>query len=46
EYNPAPPVDAGHPDVAPPALVSQVRNQLAPRHAERRAQLERIRRSD
>src|SRR3954470_21958228 len=30
EYNPAPPFDSGHPDVADPALVTQVRTRIGP----------------
>ena len=42
EYNPAPPFQAGHPDVARPALVADTRARLTERFAERRAQLDRI----
>jgi cyclohexyl-isocyanide hydratase len=39
EYNPAPPFNAGHPDVAPPAIASAVRRSLLTRQAERAAQV-------
>jgi cyclohexyl-isocyanide hydratase len=42
EYDPHPPFQAGHPDVAPPALVARAREMGARRHAERKAQLERL----
>jgi cyclohexyl-isocyanide hydratase len=35
EYNPAPPFDAGHPDVADPALVAKVRERLVSRGRDR-----------
>ncbi|MDB4959947.1 MAG: thiamine biosynthesis protein ThiJ [Myxococcales bacterium] len=41
EYDPAPPFGAGHPRVATAALVEQMRARVAPRHAERLAQLSR-----
>lgn len=37
EYNPAPPFDAGHPDVAPAGMVAAMREKGAPRVAERLA---------
>jgi cyclohexyl-isocyanide hydratase len=43
EYDPVPPFDAGHPRVASKALVEQMRERVAPRYAERRTQLERLR---
>jgi cyclohexyl-isocyanide hydratase len=43
EYDPQPPFRAGHPDVAPPALVERVRGAVAARHAQRKAQLEKLR---
>jgi len=43
EYHPHPPFQAGHPDVAPPELVARVREAVAGRHAQRKAQLERLR---
>ncbi|HEX2687930.1 MAG TPA: DJ-1/PfpI family protein [Kofleriaceae bacterium] len=43
EYDPHPPFGAGHPDVAPPALVARTRELLAGRHAQRKAQLEQLR---
>jgi len=42
EYDPHPPFQAGHPRIAAPDQVSRVRQQLAPRHAEREAQLRRL----
>lgn len=42
EYNPAPPFSAGHPSVARRELVERARAKTAKRHAERKAQLERI----
>ncbi|HET7504890.1 MAG TPA: DJ-1/PfpI family protein [Kofleriaceae bacterium] len=42
EYDPHPALRAGHPDVAPPELVARTRARLAGRHAERKAQLERL----
>jgi cyclohexyl-isocyanide hydratase len=42
EYNPAPPLSAGHPSIARPELVERARAKTAKRHAERKAQLERI----
>jgi cyclohexyl-isocyanide hydratase len=43
EYDPHPPFQAGHPDVAPPELVARTRAMFAGRHAERKAQLEKLR---
>lgn len=43
EYDPEPPFRAGHPRIAPPELVERARQKAAARHAERRAQLERLR---
>jgi len=43
EYHPHPPFQAGHPDVAPPELVARAREAVAGRHAQRKAQLERLR---
>jgi cyclohexyl-isocyanide hydratase len=43
EYDPHPPFQAGHPDVAPPELVARAREMVAGRHAQRKAQLERLR---
>jgi cyclohexyl-isocyanide hydratase len=43
EYHPQPPFHAGHPDVAPPALVARAQAAIAGRHAQRKAQLERLR---
>jgi cyclohexyl-isocyanide hydratase len=43
EYDPAPPFGAGHPRVASQPLVDQMRERVAPRYAERRTQLERLR---
>jgi cyclohexyl-isocyanide hydratase len=43
EYHPHPPFQAGHPDVAPPELVGRARAAVAGRHAQRKAQLERLR---
>ena len=45
EYNPESPVHAGHPRTAPAAQVERAREKLAPRYAERLAQLRRIGRS-
>jgi len=42
EYDPHPPFQAGHPRIAAPDQVTRVRQQLAPRHAEREAQLRRL----
>ena len=39
EYNPAPPLRAGHPDVAPPAITAAVRESSLLRQAERAAQV-------
>lgn len=39
EYNPAPPFNAGHPDVAPPTITAAVRQSSLPRQAERAAQV-------
>jgi cyclohexyl-isocyanide hydratase len=39
EYDPAPAFRAGHPDVAPAAVVERARAALAGRHAQRKAQL-------
>jgi len=39
EYDPKPPFTAGHPRSAPPELVAAMREQLADRHARRKAQL-------
>lgn len=41
EYDPAP-VFRGHPRSAPPELVAEIRELLRPRHAEREAQLRRV----
>ncbi len=46
EYAPAPPFEAGHPRVAPAALVERAREAVAGRHAEREAQLRRLRGAD
>ena len=35
EYDPHPPFNAGHPDLAPAALVAAAQARIAPRHAER-----------
>ena len=43
EYNPEPPFQAGHPSVAPSALVARTRGLLAARHAQRKAQLQQLR---
>ena len=43
EYNPAPPFAAGHPDLAPPAIVADVRRQGAAYLDARRAIVNRIR---
>jgi cyclohexyl-isocyanide hydratase len=43
EYDPHPPFQAGHPDIAPPELVAHAREMTAGRYAQRRAQLERLR---
>jgi len=43
EYDPHPPFRAGHPDVAPPELVARARGMVAGRHAQRKAQLEKLR---
>jgi len=43
EYHPDPPLGAGHPDVAPPAQVARARELLAGRHAQRKAQLDKLR---
>jgi cyclohexyl-isocyanide hydratase len=43
EYDPRPPFQAGHPDVAPNELVARTRGMLAGRHAQRKAQLEKLR---
>jgi cyclohexyl-isocyanide hydratase len=43
EYDPHPPFQAGHPDVAPPELVARSREMSAGRYAQRRVQLERLR---
>jgi cyclohexyl-isocyanide hydratase len=43
EYHPQPPFQAGHPDVAPIALVARVRELTSARHAQRKAQLEKLR---
>lgn len=42
EYDPDPPFRAGHPKVAPPAQVARARALLADRHAERKAQLDKL----
>jgi cyclohexyl-isocyanide hydratase len=42
EYDPRPPFRAGHPREAPAALVAAARAKMAARHAERKAQLERL----
>lgn len=42
EYDPEPPFRAGHPDVAPPELTARARTAIAERHAQRKAQLERL----
>ncbi|MEO8698816.1 MAG: DJ-1/PfpI family protein [Kofleriaceae bacterium] len=42
EYAPEPPFTAGHPSTAPAALVELLRARIAPRHAERKAQLQKI----
>lgn len=42
EYDPQPAFQAGHPRVAPAALVARAREKMAARHAERKAQLERL----
>jgi cyclohexyl-isocyanide hydratase len=42
EYDPQPAFAAGHPRVAPAALVDRLRQRVAPRHAERRALLEAV----
>lgn len=42
EYNPEPPFRAGHPSVASTELVARVRTAVAKRHAQRKAQLERL----
>ena len=42
EYDPAPPFRAGHPDVAPPELVAQLRAGFAERHRAREAQIARL----
>jgi cyclohexyl-isocyanide hydratase len=39
EYNPAPPFQAGHPDVAPPAITAALREKSLSRQAERAAQV-------
>lgn len=39
EYNPAPPFNAGHPDVAPPAITAAIRQHAPARQAERAAQV-------
>ena len=41
EYDPAPPFQSGHPDVADPALVARVRDRMAEPLAGERAQIER-----
>ena len=46
EYNPAPPFQAGHPDVARAQLVEDTRAKFAARHAERKALLEKLKISD
>jgi cyclohexyl-isocyanide hydratase len=43
EYDPRPPFRAGHPDVAPPELVARSREAVSGRHAQRKAQLEKLR---
>jgi cyclohexyl-isocyanide hydratase len=43
EYDPQPPVRAGHPDVASPELLAGARAALAERHARRAAQLRELR---
>ena len=43
EYDPHPPFRSGHPDVASPELVARARALVAGRHAQRKAQLERLR---
>jgi cyclohexyl-isocyanide hydratase len=43
EYDPHPPFRTGHPDVAPPELVARTRGMVAGRHAQRKAQLEKLR---
>ena len=40
EYDPAPPFRCGHPDVAPPALVAEVRARMQARHDERAKRLQ------
>lgn len=35
EYNPAPPFNAGHPDVAPPDVLREVQQRIAARQGER-----------
>jgi cyclohexyl-isocyanide hydratase len=42
EYDPEPPFRAGHPNIAPPALVGKVRDYITKRHAQRAEQLRRI----
>ncbi len=42
EYHPAPPFQAGHPSVARPELVERARASVAPRHAQRKALLEKL----
>jgi cyclohexyl-isocyanide hydratase len=42
EYDPAPPFRAGHPNLASPELVARTRTAVAKRHAQRKAQLERL----
>ena len=42
EYDPEPPFRAGHPNVARPELVAQIRAAISKRHDERRAQLQRL----
>lgn len=39
EYDPAPPFSAGSPDTAPPAVLAEVRERVAPLYPERRAAL-------
>jgi len=46
EYDPAPPLSAGHPRTARPELVERARAQVAARHAERAELLRRLTRSD
>jgi cyclohexyl-isocyanide hydratase len=42
EYDPHPPVQAGHPRLASPSQVTRAREAVAGRHAQRKAQLERL----